>query len=235
MRLRTRFLILFDRYILRTVREFNRRTSTQPALPMAHLNHLTARDTAEFMLGHLHTALLYLHRFELMDFALKQLPRDGLILEFGVFQGESLDYLACKAAPRRIYGFDSFEGLRESWPGTDKPAAAFDLKGRLPKVPPNAELVPGWFDQSLPAFLEKHPGPIALLHIDSDTYEACRTIFQILRDRITPETVILFDEHHGYPGWRHGEFKALNEFVAANDRTCTYLGFSEAGAVVKIR
>lgn len=234
MRLRTRMMLLIERLLLSPIRELTWRTSANSATPMVHLRHMAARDAAEFIAQHTSTALLYTHRFQLMDFAASLIPTEGWLLEFGVFQGESLDYFASKLPGRRLHGFDSFIGLQENWGGSDKPANAFDLAGRLPKVPRNCQLVPGWFDESLPAWLEENRGPVAFLHIDSDTYEACRTVLSLLSGRITKDTIILFDEHHGYPGWRHGEYKALQEFLAANKVACTYLGFSDAGAVIKI-
>ena len=33
------------------------------------------------------------------------------------------------------------------------------------KAPANTALVKGWFQETLPRFLEEHPGPVALLHI----------------------------------------------------------------------
>ena len=42
----------------------------------------------------------------------------------------------------------------------------FDLGGVLPAVEPNALLVKGWFDRTLPEFLEQHSEPAALVHID---------------------------------------------------------------------
>jgi hypothetical protein len=47
-------------------------------------------------------------------------PSTGLILEFGVFSGNSINIIADKFPLRTIYGFDSFEGLPEEWERDDK-------------------------------------------------------------------------------------------------------------------
>ncbi len=75
---------------------------------------------------------------------------DGLVLEFGVFKGPSINWFASWLPDRTIHGFDSFEGLPEDWLGYNVSAAHFDQKGVLPKVAKNVELHKGWFDQTLP-------------------------------------------------------------------------------------
>jgi len=150
----------------------------------------------------------------------------GLSLEFGVWKGGSLNYLADLVHPDKIYGFDSFEGLPEEW----DTGREFHQKGhfatKLPEVRPNAELVPGWFSKTLPEFLEKHPGDIALLHIDSDIYSSAKFILESLDHRIVPGTLIIFDElcdftEDGafYPKWREGEWKAVSEWLKEKKRS----------------
>ena len=46
-------------------------------------------------------------------------------------------------------------------------------------------------------------------------------------DRFQKGTVIVFDEYFGYRGWREGEFKAWQEFVAARGLRYEYLAFSD--------
>jgi hypothetical protein len=84
----------------------------------------------------------------------------------------------------------------------------------LPEVRPNVHLIKGWFDQSLPVFLESHPEKVDFLHIDSDLYSSARTVLTLLRDRIEPGTAIVFNEFFNYPGWKNGEYKAFNEFIS---------------------
>ena len=55
----------------------------------------------------------------------------GLVLEFGVFSGKSINHIASRTN-LQVYGFDSFEGLPEAWrDGFDQ--GAFRL-GSLPAV-----------------------------------------------------------------------------------------------------
>ena len=73
---------------------------------------------------------------------------NGLLIEFGVWKGRSINYFA-KRVSETIYGFDSFEGLKEDWSGWGFAKGAFDLGGKLPKVENNVILIKGWFDKTL--------------------------------------------------------------------------------------
>ena len=46
--------------------------------------------------------------------------QEGLILEFGVHMGKSINILAKKMNGKKLYGFDSFEGIPEAWVEHDK-------------------------------------------------------------------------------------------------------------------
>jgi hypothetical protein len=164
-------------------------------------------------------------RYALLRFALATAPTDGLVLEFGVEKGASITMLA-RSTPRTVHGFDSFEGLPEAWAGTKEGRGAFDLKGRLPKVPANVELHVGWFDATLPPFLAGEPAMVAMLHVDCDIYQSTKVLFDGLEGRIVPGTVIVFDEYFNYPGWQQHEFRAFQEFLARTGLRHEYIGFS---------
>jgi hypothetical protein len=107
--------------------------------------------------------------------------QSGLILEFGVRHGSSIRQLAsCTSIP--IYGFDSFEGLPEDWHQESK--EIYSTRGKIPKVPSHVTLIPGWFDQTLPLFLEKHDEDVALINIDCDIYSSTKTVLDLLNARI---------------------------------------------------
>lgn len=167
-------------------------------------------------------------KYDYYQYAVGRVVIDGLWLEFGVASGGHINRLAKLMnlngfEHKIIYGFDSFEGLPESWAdpitGIEQcPAGAFDQKGKLPrKKYDNIKFIKGWFDQSLPGFVEKHTDPVALLHIDSDLYSSAKTIFDYVGDQIVPGTIILFDEFYNYPGYEYHEYKAFKEFVEKKD------------------
>jgi len=192
------------------------------------------REAVDYIIHNMQDALVLPDRLDLLKFALSRAPADGLVLEFGVEKGASLRHLA-SLTKRIVHGFDSFEGLPGDWSGTKEAKGAFNLRGRLPQVPPNAQLHVGWFDATLPAFLAADPDPCALIHVDCDIYVSTVAIFSALRSRIGPGTVIVFDEYFNYPGWRQHEYKAFQEFIAESGLAYRYLGFAaEKGHVAVI-
>src|SRR5262249_28630767 len=155
-----------------------------------------------------------------------------LICEFGVWRGTTINFIGSLTS-QKIYGFDSFEGLPERWrTGVEK--GRFRL-GRLPKVASHAELIKGWFNESLPPLLAGLTGRAAFLHVDCDLYSSTKTILELFRDRITPGTIIVFDEFFNYPGWRSGEFKAFQEFIAATGHGFAWLGYCHYHEQVAVR
>jgi predicted O-methyltransferase YrrM len=172
----------------------------------------------------------------LLERALAQAPwEDGaLALEFGVFEGASINFLADRLPPGAlIHGFDSFEGLPQRW--RDGYAAGTFAVDQLPPVRPNVHLVRGWFDRTLPAFLAEHPGRIAFLHVDCDLYSSAKTVLDLAGPRLAPGAVVVFDEYFNYPGWQQGEFRAFAEWIAATGRRFTYLGYNRHHSQVAVR
>jgi len=192
------------------------------------------REAVAYIIEHMNEAMVLPDRLALLRFALSRAPAEGLMLEFGVEKGASLRHLA-SLRTGAVHGFDSFEGLPSDWGGTKESAGAFSMRGRLPKIPPNAQLHVGWFDKTLPAFLAAESGDCALIHVDCDIYVSSVIIFEQLQNRIKPGTVIVFDEYFNYPGWRAHEYKAFQEFIAKTGHTYRYIGFSaEKGHVAVI-
>lgn len=161
----------------------------------------------------------------LLKHSLSMVKSDGLYLEFGVFKGASINYIA-KNIPKKttIHGFDSFEGLPEFWrPGYGK--GIFDLGGDLPKVVSNVLLYKGWFNETLPIFISQHKQSVAFIHIDCDLYSSTKTIFDELKNCIFPGCIIVFDEYFNHPGWQENEFKAFHEFIQDTGRKYEYIGY----------
>lgn len=93
-------------------------------------------------------------------------------------------------------------------------------------MPPNVELVRGWFDDTLPAFLEAHPGPISFAHIDCDLYSSTKTVFDVCADRFVEGTQIVLDDFMLEPGWQREEHRAFFEFVQREGWAFEYTGYS---------
>ena len=188
------------------------------------MNCLAREATAQFVIEHMPKARAFPHKFALLDYSLENVdPKiNGLFCEFGVWKGETVNYIASKIE-HPIHGFDSFEGLPETW-RTGFEEGAFKMTG-LPPVRENVKLYKGWFDESVPVWAADHPGPISFIHMDADLYSSTKTVLDILGARIVPGTVIQFDEYFNYPGWQNGEYKAFREFAAERQVEFEYLGY----------
>ena len=149
--------------------------------------------------------------------ALASYAVDGLYLEFGVRSGRSINHIARRRPKATVHGFDSFEGLPEPWTGYTMDRGAFGGEG-IPDVEPNVRLHVGWFDDTLPVFLDDHPGDVAFVHIDSDIYSSALTILYGLAPRLRPGSIIVFNEYFNYPNWKQHEFRAFQEFCAESPR-----------------
>jgi hypothetical protein len=192
------------------------------------------RSSLEYIRPHLPSVVLKRHRSDLWDMAIELVSLDGLMLEFGVFHGLSINHFARrmrqKPALRRkqIHGFDSFEGLPELWRHRLN-KGALTLHGKLPRVGKNVVLHKGWFSDTVPAFVETAPGPIALLHFDADLYSSAKCVFDCLGDRVQSGTVILFDNYLNYFGWQDNEHRAFKEAVEKYHWRYKYVAFNLSG------
>jgi len=157
----------------------------------------------------------------------------GNWLEFGVFQGDTANQIAAHRLVTDeggegfgvVYGFDSFVGLPEDWKigaqGSEDAGArvifrdTFNLRGTLPDVKDNVRLVKGWFNETLPLFLEQHPEQVTLLHIDSDLYSSAFYVLQTIAPFLQPGSIIVFDELINFPQFRNHEMRALYEFISS--------------------
>lgn len=185
-------------------------------------------DSASWVLANIPLEKRFHDRYALMQACLKIAPSEGLILEFGVYKGNSVRFIGEKVAPRPVFGFDSFEGLDEPW--IYEQPGSFNDVDTLPTVPSNVRLIKGWFNKTLPGFLTEQTGPIALLHIDSDLYSSAAYVLEAVQDRLRSGSVIVFDELFNFPQWRNVEFKAFGEWQERTGAKVEYVGFvSERG------
>lgn len=200
------------------------RTSSRPNTDISRqLFDIAGKDTAQYVEKNLPKCRTFSTAEELREFAVSQVKIEGLYLEFGVYSGKTINQVADLRPEKTIYGFDSFEGLPETWrSGFYKNRFATDT---LPVVRSNVSLIKGWFDQTLSGFLNEHPEVCAYLHVDCDLYSSTKTVLHELQDRIVSGTVIIFDEYFNYPSWREHEFKAFQEFVTLNNISYEYIGY----------
>jgi len=189
---------------------------------------LASEESARYVLENMRTVPNFDTDYDLHDWVVRsQLDSDllerGLVLEFGVATGRTLNHFARLLPNKTVHGFDGFDGLPEDW--TSRMPKGFFARKNLPQVRNNCELVVGWFNDTLPRFVPLCRGaPIALLHVDSDLYSSAVTVLNNLKDQIVPGTVIIFDEYMNYPGWQLDEFRAWQQHVKAFGVKYEYIG-----------
>ena len=161
--------------------------------------------------------------------------RGGVIAEFGVWKGESINFFARNCPKAKVFGFDSFEGLEEDWYGFRLQKGFFSTNGQLPKCERNVTLIKGWFEDTLPKFcLELQQEKIQLLHMDADTYKPTAYVLNSLTKNLGKGTIVIFDEYFGYPNFRLHEFKAWQELVNSEGLKYRYIGYTEMQVAIEI-
>jgi len=203
------------------------------------LQAMARREAALYVREHMAAAVMYADRWDLLQGAIEEAPREGLFLEFGVEKGASANFIAAKlngSEGATLHAFDSFEGLPEPWHGTFEARGSFGLGGAVPKLLPNITIHKGWFADTLPGFCQRNQNSgISLLHVDCDLYSSTVTVLAHAGDLLRPGSIVVFDEYFNYHGWQNHEFKAWQEFTTAWHVKYAYRGFCARGGHVFLR
>lgn len=147
---------------------------------------------------------------------------DGSIVECGVGHGNSLTMFTRlrrnEGISRRVFGFDTFSGFPYSDESVLNKKKLFEFKDvsirkTRERVGPNAELIEGTFEKTLPNFKEE----IALLFIDADLYQSHKTVLDNLYEKVVSGGIIAFDDY-GLNEWP-GATRAVNEFCVDKNLT----------------
>ena len=100
-------------------------------------------------------------------------------LEFGVYKGGTANFFSKYV--KKLYAFDSFEGLSEDWIGKGAPKGTFNLNKKIPKLNSNVEPIIGWVEDTLDDFLKKHNPKINFVHMDFDIYSPTKFTLKKLK------------------------------------------------------
>lgn len=151
-------------------------------------------------------------RAPLYDHVASLIHEPATYVEFGVFKGATLRHWTglLKHPASCLHGFDSFEGLPETWSyfvGKE----TLDVHGVMPRFDdPRVRLFKGWFTQTLPGYLRDfHPHPTLIIHLDADLYSSTSFVLWELKPHLRPGTILIFDEFFD----REHELKAFTEFL----------------------
>ncbi len=148
-----------------------------------------------------------------------------LMLEFGVWQGESISYFSKNLTHSAscFWGFDSFEGLPEDWKHMQK--GTFSTKGTMPVIDDSrVHFVKGWFQNTFAEGVASargaNPTPGAVLvHFDADLYSSTLFLLSRLYDQFE-EYHFIFDEFTG------DECRALLNFQQSHGCEVEFIAYS---------
>ena len=152
-------------------------------------------------------------------------------LEFGVFRGESSNFFSKYV--KKLYAFDSFEGLSEDWGGSKFGKGHFNLNKKIPELNSNIEPIVGFAQDTLDSFIENKNPKINFVHLDMDTYPSTKYVLKKLKPLLNKNSIIIFDELYNYSGWENGEYKALKEVF--DDDEYIFKAFNIMGQEVVIQ
>ena len=157
-------------------------------------------------------------------FELKANNVPGDIAEFGIFEGWWIRFLdettESIGFPKRVYGFDSFEGLSDPHPTFDtanwekgqyscsyeQVAKNIGLIGR-----PRVKLVKGFFEKSLHGADARLVNKFCYVRIDCDIYQPALDCLQYLGPRLADGAILVFDDWPHVRGF--GEQLAFEEWL----------------------
>jgi hypothetical protein len=182
-------------------------------------------------------------------------PKDGCIVEFGVYRGEGLIVLG-KLSRRYLrqvpplYGFDSFEGMPETqvpllgnlskdWAaGTFSDTSIEHVQRVLKANGVEATLIKGVFAK-LPSLEKYGIRKIRFAYLDADIYEGYRDALRLLTPHVGPGTVLVFDESlppsdHRYQGIRFHGKQALEEWERETEFNLHLINFYSTSALYVI-
>ena len=184
-------------------------------------------ETYSNFLVHFKKSVLFEEIWQIREYAIKTSQTNNkdenyFNLEFGVFRGRSTNFFSNYV--NKLYGFDSFEGLKEDWAGRGSSRGTFNLNKKIPKLNSNVEVINGWVEDTLDDFLAKHKPKIKFVHFDLDTYSPTKFVLEKIKPYLVKDSIILFDELYNYIGWEHGEYKALKEVF--DDKEYIYKAFN---------
>ena len=205
---------------------------------------MAVKETYETLKNEITNSMIFIDKYDLRAYCVKilrehlsdykQRKNNILCLEFGVWRGRSINYFSDELPEMKFIGFDSFQGIPEDWAGTGSPAGSFSAEGQIPTVNDNVKLQVGMIEETLPKFFKENLDVnIAFVHIDVDIYSTSKFILSNIKNRLMPGSIILFDDFCCFPGWKNGEYKALNEVFKREEYD--YLGFGEMVSGITIK
>jgi hypothetical protein len=153
---------------------------------------------------------------------------EGMLMELGVWRGISFREICTRAYPRKVYGFDWFNGLPERWDdgrsGLPNDVDEMSMGGTPPPCPENGQFIIGLVQDTLPYFVRGYSQPIAFVHFDLDLYSSTKCGLDHLGPYFRPGTVLAFDEIDGAVRNVNHEQAAFREWLKDHNWDMELLG-----------
>ncbi|MGA1978280.1 MAG: TylF/MycF/NovP-related O-methyltransferase [Bacteroidales bacterium] len=169
-----------------------------------------------------------LHETILLKLNINQLPVN--YLEFGVAEGNMIKFWASKNSNENslFIGFDSFEGLPESW--ENKAKEHFNNEGKIPVISDGrVSFVKGWFQDTVHKYLKNMDfSNQSIFHLDADLFSSTLYVLFQIHPFIKKDDILIFDEFSSV----ENEFLALETFRKCIGKDW---GFQFLGAVNNFR
>jgi len=150
---------------------------------------------------------IFFNRWQLFDEMIGVSDKSRPFYEFGVWNGISFKYLI--KFFKQGYGFDTFEGIPETW--HKEPKGSYSSYGKIPEIEGGSFIV-GKFENELPKFFKEKRPKASLINFDADLYSSTICALENCKEIIDKKTILIFDEFFMNENWEEDEFKAINEF-----------------------
>ena len=144
----------------------------------------------------------------------------GLVMEFGVWNGASINILASQT-DSTVHGFDTLEGLPTAWGSVGQ--GAYTANGQVPRVRHNVDIHPGLFADTVKRFMSEYNAPVSMAHIDCDLYSSTRDVLESIESYLVTGSVLVFDEFLMNETWKDDEYRAFVECVSRCGLSFKYL------------
>jgi O-methyltransferase len=174
----------------------------------------------------------------------------GLVVECGTWKGGCIAGIASVLGPSRKYIlFDSYEGLPPARDIDGPSALAWQRNTKGPSYFENCsaseqdaaeamklcgashyDICKGWFSESLPAFVERHSEPIAILRLDGDWYESTMDCLKWLFPLVASDGLVILDDYRSWDGCA----RAVHDYLSESQTTARLLQYlDEVSYIVK--
>ena len=195
-------------------------------------------ETIEYFGDEFKKKAIFSNQWGLREYAIKNAMNNknagGYYLEFGCWRGTTANFFS--KFVNKIYTFDSFLGLKDTWVGAvDRPISFFKIDKSELRLNKNVVVIDGYVEETLENFLQVNNPKINFIHFDLDVYNSTKFALIKIKKYLVKDAIILFDNYFDYIGWQYGEHKALKDTFENTEYEYIAFSLSGGGVVIKIK